>query len=156
MRAFSLFLIAVSCIILSAAAISDRFNKLQVLEGTWIMETKKGKLYENWRRVSDSEFYGKSYKLSKADTILLERIRLHETAGEIFYVPIVEDQNNQQPVSFRLISVENSKYTFENKLHDFPQRIIYNIITSDSIVARIEGTKNGQTGGSDYYFKRLK
>jgi len=33
---------------------------------------------------------------------------------------------------------------FENKKHDFPQRIIYSNIKSDSLYARIEGMDKGK------------
>jgi hypothetical protein len=157
MRNVLLSTLVLAAIILSSAAlISQPFSALFVLEGTWVMETRKGKLFEQWKKVSENELQGKSYKLNKSDTVLLERVRLHETRNEIFYEPVVQDQNNRQPVSFKLISSEKSKYIFENKLHDFPQRIIYHVITTDSIVARIEGSKNGQSSGSDYYFRRVK
>jgi hypothetical protein len=51
---------------------------------------------------------------------------------------------------------DKATFTFENKEHDFPQRIIYRIINPDSVVARIEGVKNGKPGSFDYYYKRIK
>ena len=131
------------------------FAALRNLEGTWVMQTKRGPLYESWKLHNNSELRSKSFKLDQSnDTIMLERVTLIENADGIFYIPVVEDQNNKQPVSFKLKSIYSRKYTFENLAHDYPQRIIYNLIKSDSIVARIEGTKNGKTMGSDYYFKR--
>jgi hypothetical protein len=59
-------------------------------------------------------------------------------------------------VHFKLVSAQQGKYIFENKLHDFPQRIIYHLVTPDSIAARVEGQQNGRVDGSDFYFKRVK
>lgn len=121
------------------------------------METKKGYLYESWKRIGRHELKSKSYKFNGQDTVLLERVSLKQENNEVFYIPIVEDQNNRQPVKFKLISVSDRKFTFENKEHDYPQRIIYTLVSKDSVVARIEGTtKTGQQGGSNYYFSRVK
>ena len=135
---------------------TENFVKLLQLSGTWAMQTKKGLLYEEWTKTSETEISGKSYRLNQNDTLILERVKLKEEGEDIFYIPTVQNQNDRKPVTFKLIGVDGNKFTFENKLHDFPQRIIYNLVTTDSIVARIEGSKNGNTGGSDFYFKRLK
>lgn len=156
MKPFSaLILTATLLVFISSGLKSDNFNKLLQLRGTWAMQTKKGLLYEEWKKTGESELIGKSYRLNENDTVVLERVKLKEEGADIFYIPSVQNQNAGQPVSFKLIRTEGNKFTFENKLHDFPQRIIYNLITNDSIVARIEGSKNGMTGGTDFYFKRV-
>jgi hypothetical protein len=152
MKTLSAMLLALT--LLSFSMSTDRFKPLLTLEGTWVMQTRKGPLFEHWDKISDVELQSKSYRLNGKDTVLLEKVRLVEKEGNILYIPVVENQNNRQPVEFRLISVEKSKFTFENKQHDFPQRIIYNIVSGDSIIARIEGEKKGVVSGSDFYFKR--
>jgi hypothetical protein len=68
----------------------------------------------------------------------------------------VSNQNNQQPVYFKLISKEDGRYIFENKEHDFPQRVIYHLVSNDAVHARIEGVRNGQERGSDFKYSRVK
>jgi len=148
--------ILLALMLLSFAGTTDRFTPLLTLEGTWVMQTRKGPLFEHWNKISDVELQSKSYRLNGIDTMVLEKVRLIEKEGNILYIPVVENQNNRQPIEFRLISVEKSKFTFENKQHDFPQRIIYNIVTADSIFARIEGEKKGVVSASDFHFKRYK
>jgi hypothetical protein len=152
----TLFVIFLAFTTLSFSDSSDRFNQLLTLEGTWVMQTKKGPLFESWNKVSDVELQSRSYRLNGKDTVLLEKVSIVEKEGGIFYIPVVENQNNGQPVKFTLISIEKNKFTFENKLHDFPQRIIYNLLSTDSIVARIEGEKKGIKSGSDFHFKRYR
>jgi|GEM_PF-3228321 len=41
-------------------------------------------------------------------------------------------------------SMSETQLVFENLKHDFPQIISYTKVTSDSLVAEISGTKNGQ------------
>jgi hypothetical protein len=141
---------------LSFSVFSDRFAALLKLEGMWTMKTKKGLIYEHWKKVSDTELKSRSFKLNGKDTVFLERVQLIEKEDGIFYIPVVQDQNDGKPVPFKLVSSEQSRFVFENKLHDFPQRIIYHIVTVDSIVARVEGQQNGRVDGSDFYYTRMK
>jgi Domain of unknown function (DUF6265) len=126
------------------------------LEGSWKMNIRGGTRYEIWSKHSDSELRGISYRVRNGDSTLLERIRIVYDQNNISYIPIVEDQNNRQPVEFKMIFGENKKFIFENKLHDFPQRIIYSLITADSIIARVEGSQDGKESGIDFHFARIK
>lgn len=132
------------------------FKELRLLAGTWRMETPRGPLFEEWKVVNKKAMNGKSYKLNGRDTLLLENIKLIKNTSGFYYIPTVSDQNNKQPVPFKMINNQNSSFTFENKQHDFPQRIIYKIVNRDSVVARIEGTKGGKESYSDFFYKRLK
>lgn len=132
------------------------FNELNKLEGNWRMQTKKGFLYESWTKTSEAKYEGSSFKINGVDTLILEQVQLVEKPEGIFYIPTVQGQNNNLPVEFKLVLGENGKFVFENKLHDFPQRIIYSFINSDSLVARIEGISNGQEASSNYYYARVK
>lgn len=133
---------------------SDTFQQLKQLNGNWKMETARRTIHEDWTVTGDKEMSSKSYLLRASDTVILERVKLVENAEGIFYIPAVSDQNQGKPVPFKLISAEQMKFVFENKEHDFPQRIIYHMVAKDSIHAWIEGVKNGKEGRSDYYFKR--
>lgn len=132
------------------------FQKLAVLVGVWKMETGRGIIYEEWRVLNENTLSGWSYKVWSKDTVTLETILLQQVDTSVYYIPIVEDQNNKQPVKFKLKNFSENTFTFENNEHDFPQRIIYRIVSNDSIVARVEGTKNGNGKFSDFYYGRVK
>jgi hypothetical protein len=55
-----------------------------------------------------------------------------------------------------MISSDSNNFIFENKEHDFPQRIIYHIVNKDSVHAWIEGTHDGKAGREDYFFARVR
>lgn len=111
--------------------------------GTWENPTSRGTVYEHWEKLSPTEFAGKSYMLSEADTVIFENIRLVEEAGHLLYIPTVRDQNQALPVRFRSTLISDNELVFENPKHDFPQVIAYLQINPDSLVAEISGTKNG-------------
>jgi len=107
----------------------EDFKTLHRLAGIgWQMEMKKGSLIEKWTKVNDSLLTSKSYRINGTDTTTLETVELKFSNGKITYTPTVSDQNEGKPVTFALISVNNSlNYTFENKQHDYPQQIIYQL-----------------------------
>jgi hypothetical protein len=132
------------------------FKPLHELTGLWKMDGKRGALYEEWHAGGDNQLKGRSYKINNNDTVVLENVIISLQDGSIFYTPVVSDQNNQQPVPFKLISYNNNRYVFENKEHDYPQRVIYELVSAKELLARIEGNKNGKESGSDFKYSRVK
>ena len=117
------------------------FDQLYVLEGNWIMKTKKGFIGEEWKKINNDYLQNRGYTIRGNDTITTERVALRNKAEGIFYTSTVEVQNNQQPISFKLSSAVNNLFVFENPQHDFPKRITYNLISKDSLRAWIDDGK---------------
>jgi len=57
---------------------------------------------------------------------------------------------------FEAKTTSDTMVVFENPAHDFPQRIIYRRRGTDSLLARIEGTVNGQTRAIDFPSARTR
>ena len=92
----------------------------------------------------------------KNDTVFKENISLVSQQDELLYIPAVSGQNNNQPVVFRCVSNNAGAMVFENKEHDFPQRIIYLNKRPDSLYARIEGTEKGKFRKEEFFMARHK
>lgn len=135
---------------------ATEFKPLHGLTGLWKMDGKRGALYEEWKVSGDNQLKGRSYKINNNDTMVLENVIISLQGDAIFYTPVVRDQNNQQPVPFKLISYNNNRYVFENKEHDYPQRVIYELVSSNELRARIEGSNKGKESGSDFNYTRVK
>ncbi|TDH23228.1 hypothetical protein EXU57_17275 [Segetibacter sp. 3557_3] len=131
------------------------FNQLALLKGTWKMLAPEGWIYENWKAGAAGILMGRSYKLNGTDTILFETIVLKHDQSGVYYIPSTENQNNRQPITFTLVGNTNKRFVFENKGHDFPQRIIYELVNPDSLAARIEGSRNRKFRFRDYAFSRV-
>ena len=132
------------------------FGSLDAILGTWKMETRRGPMFQQWTRANNEKFQGKSFRLNNLDTLVMERIELSYSGGSIVYSPIVTGQNDGKAVEFKLISNTGSRFVFENKEHDFPQRIIYHFKSKDSLNARIEGTRDGKEMGSNFPYVRVR
>jgi hypothetical protein len=99
-----IFVALVATLTLSAFIISDdskTFKKLYTLAGTWKMNTKRGAVCEEWKRVNKKYLQSKGYMIRGKDTILTEKIALTNTKEGIFYTSTIEDQNGKLPIAFK-------------------------------------------------------
>lgn len=137
----------------TTADYSKTFKKLYALEGTWKMITKRGAVCEEWKKIDKNYLQNRGYMVRGNDTIISERVVLTNTGKEILYTSTIEDQNNKQPVSFKMTKTEGNTFYFENPQHDFPKRIVYRFVTADSLHAYIDdGTEAGKK--QNFYYKR--
>ena len=133
-----------------------KFRQLYALEGVWLMKTKKGFIGEEWKKVDSNYLQNRGFMIRGADTIINERVALRNKKDGIYYTSTVEDQNNKQPVDFKLTSSDNGIFIFENKTHDFPKRIAYQLVTKDSLFAWIDGGPEQPGKRSSFGYNRVK
>lgn len=131
-----------------------QIEKASWLIGEWGNTSKEGILTETWTKENDSTFLGKTYFITGKDTAFTESIQLMQKEDQLLYIPTVSDQNEGKPVSFILTTSSENQLVFENKEHDFPQKITYNKITNDSIVAEIYGIKDEIESKETYPMKK--
>lgn len=131
------------------------FRQLYVLEGRWLMKTKKGFIGEEWKKVDDNYLQNRGFMIKDNDTIITERVALRNSEDGIYYISTVTDQNDRQPVAFKLTSSAGSVFVFENAGHDFPKRITYQLVTNDSLSAWIDGGPAQADKRSSYGYKRI-
>ena len=132
-------------------------EKLSWLKGTWKMQGKESVLMEEWGNSSTGVLHGKSYEVKGADTVVTENTTISCIAGrQVFtYYPVLKGiGDNRKPVNFVLTSGDNNTFVFENKEHDFPQRIVYRLENENECHAWIEGPVNGQTSRIDFHYHR--
>ena len=131
---------------------AQKANQLNWLAGTWKMNIGSSYIIEKWKQSNDSTFHGKSlFVKALGDSVLQESIELSFRKGEWSYNPTVVDQNNRQPVKFRIIFIGKGEFICENRAHDFPQRIAYRRV-KNSLFASIEGTRDGKYSKVNFDF----
>ena len=74
---------------------------------------------------------------------------------ELYFLPTVTDQNDGQTITFSLRSIDSKGWVFECPEHDYPQRIAYQRVSRDSLVATISGTRDGELQERTYGMKRV-
>ena len=128
MKNILLFLIAV----LPVYGFSQSFP--DVLAGTWC-DTTLG-IYEHWDKTGDKQLKGFSYEIKNGEKVISEFIEIAMHDNKMVYTVSVKNQNEEKPVSF-VLSATDSMYTFVNPKHDFPTYIVYTVLSSDRIKAKV-------------------
>ena|SRR5690349_21885334 len=106
---------------------------------------------EQWMAPGGRMMLGMSRTVRGDSVIEYEHLRILERGGHaVFHA----EPSGQAPADFEARTVSDSAVTFENPAHDFPQRVIYRRRGRDSLIARIEGTRNGRVRGVDFPYSR--
>jgi hypothetical protein len=132
----------------------EKIDQLQWLLGTWINQNGEEFSQETWSQESPNTFTAFSFTQVGKETVFAETMALEQKADSLLLTVATPNQKQEKPVTFKMIYSENGEFTFENKNHDFPQRIVYTNPAKDSLHAWIEGTVNGESKKVDFYFSR--
>ena len=133
---------------------TNPLEKVAWLEGTWENNSPEGNLSETWTKENDSVFKGQTYFIKGKDTLHNESITLTQKGEDLIYSPTVQGQNNNKAIDFKLTVSTANQLSFENKAHDYPQKIVYTKVTNDSIVAEISGIQQGKASSEKYPMKK--
>ena len=107
-------------------------NDFNWLIGKWQTQKERALITETWHKLSDNTFEGVGTTSNSA-----ESLRLLAMSGEIFYFAKVS--HNPTPIAFKLIQCKDKSYIFENKLHDFPNKIAYRQISKTALQIIVSG-----------------
>jgi len=131
-----------------------KIEQLKWLIGNWENVTELEHSFENWTQENDSTLSGHSFTLIGTDTVFAEKVTIKQKGDDVYFTVIAYQQNNDQPVTFKMRDSKKGVFMVENPEHDFPSSITYSNPTKDSIHAWIEGSVNGQERKVDFLFKR--
>lgn len=167
MKKSTLYLATITATLLFTSCLKKEDNKIEIvtkkypkleeakwLIGSWGNSTKEGDLTESWNQLNDSTLSGKTTFISGKDTLFTETIEIIQVNDSLLYNTKVSNQNEGKKVSFKASTLTESQIVFENPKHDFPQKITYIKISSDSLVAKISGKKNGKESFEEYPMKK--
>jgi hypothetical protein len=119
-----------------------QFN-LEKLAGTWVIHEGSKTQVESWS-VQESGLTGRGLVLNNADTTFIEELTISKWNNDWVYQARVSGQNNGQPIQFMLENQTNHLIAFANYKHDFPQRIVYELISDNDLQVYIEGPRDGE------------
>lgn len=153
MKTFVTALTLVALLVKIAPAQSRPTDSIGWLTGCWEWRTPSRVVEEQWSSTTGGTLLGFSKTTVRDSLREYEFIRIDAAGDALIYhaQPV-----RQAPAQFRALPPFDSVLTFTNPQHDFPQRVIYRRLGPDTIRARVEGTRNGQTRGFDYPYVRVK
>ena len=125
---------------------------LSFIRGHWRNEQQGSMQEEWWTDDRGNIMLGISRIAKPGKSAFFEYLRIELKQGKIYYVA---SPKGGQPVSFALIELTGKRVVFENKQHDFPQRIIYERVGDQVLSARIEGEIDGQIKSSSWQWHKV-
>ena len=135
---------------------TNLLNEIDWLIGTWENNSDKGNLLEIWKKENDSVYSGQSFYIKAKDTLHFESIQLKQISDSLLYSSSVKGQDNDLALDFRLTSKTQNQFVFENPKNDYPKKIVYKLITRDSLVAIISGIQQGKASSETFSMKKIK
>jgi hypothetical protein len=119
------------------------------IAGGWTMERGETRTEERWTDLGGDTYLAVSRTVRGGRTVTYEYLRIEQRADGIYYVA---QPKNRLPADFKLVSLAGGEAAFENRNHDFPQRIVYRRNDDGTLTARIEGPRQGQTVWQEFHF----
>lgn len=123
------------------------------LVGKWQRISKKNPhrmTFEEWQQVSTHRLTGRLFAVSNGDTTVLETLKLEKLDGNIIYEATVD--HNAGPVAFTLVEFDARGIVFENRQHDFPNRIVYYPPATGKDSLRVTISDNANSRKVDFLF----
>ena len=147
------FLLLVAAPALAQSAKARPTDKLAWLTGCWEWRSPRGVVDEHWSSTSGGMLLGFSRTMRGDSITEYEFVRIYNAGDTLVYDA---HPSRQERAEFRAVGPFESSVVFENPTHDFPQRVIYRRAGADTLMARVEGTRNGQTRGFDFPYVRTR
>jgi len=118
------------------------------LSGCWDLTRNGRHVIEQWSAPEGGTLIGMSRTVGDGATKEFEFVMIREgSGGQLEYVA---KPSGQAEATFTAIRASSSEVVFENLQHDFPTRIIYRRNADGSLLAAIEGPRNGRTQRIEY------
>ena len=145
--------VACAMLILSTSTPASTLDKLGWLQGCWhVAGTDQGSV-EQWTSAAGGSMLGMSRTVKGGKTQDFEFIQIREDApGKLVFIA---QPSGAPPTSFPLQREDGVMFVFEQKAHDFPQRVIYRKDGDKAMAARIEGMVKGKLESMDFPMKRI-
>ncbi len=128
-------------------------SSLNWLSGCWIQDDGVKRIDETWLPPAGGVMLGVGRTVKAGTVREYEFTRIDTVDGALTYIA---KPSGQAEASFTAISQAASEIVFENKAHDFPQRIIYRSLGADRLQAAIEGPIDGTTKTIRFDYKRCE
>jgi hypothetical protein len=146
---------AALCWLACAAQAKDAFDSAELawLEGRWAGSKDGVETEEIWTSPKGNALLGVHRDVKNGRMISFEFFRIDTTAEGTFYFA---SPGGRTPVPFKLVGLESKRVVFENKDHDFPQRILYWLDERGALHARIEGTTGGKVAGEEWTWMKQR
>jgi len=145
-------LLTILLFVATASAQTQDLTQLAWMAGTWVGTQDRLEMEEHWTAPKGNLMLGLHRDVSGDRAVSFEFLRIEKTNDGIAYIA---QPQGRPPTPFRLVESSPNRVIFENKAHDFPQRIIY-WAERDTLHARVEGVQNGRQQSMEWTWVKIK
>ena len=148
-------LMVIASVCVSAQNKVTLISDLSGMAGCWEQKNDAMKLLisEMWMSPGGTSILGMGRTVKNGKTTGWEYMRIEQRADVIYFVS--RPKENAEDTAFKLIRSTLNEVVFENKDHDFPQRVIYKL-QGDKMTGRIEGNNSGEFMYFDFPMNKVK
>ena len=147
------FLLLMVMTTLSHAQAKATLEDVSWLSGCWDGRQGIAILEEIWSKPAGGTMMGLGRTVKENRTVSFEFMQFREEKGSLVFLP--QPQGGAR-VSFPLKDSFGARLTFENKEHDFPQRVIYERKGPGLLLAAIEGTQQGKVERQEFQMRKVR
>lgn len=139
--------------VLAAAAVAggDTVAKLGWMAGTWAEDSPSAVVREMWLPPLGGAMAGATVTTRPGKPPAIEHTRITAEPAGVTFTALLD---GQPPTAFVLVPGGEGEAVFENKAHDFPQRVIYRRC-GEQLCARIEGVVRGELKAKEWRYSRI-
>jgi hypothetical protein len=143
MKKLMILLIIPSLFIFHSCGNNDPTNDIRWMIGSWQGTDVNTVIFnESWQKEGKA-MIGSGCSLSpEGDTLFKENLKIDLVEGVPYYIVTIPPK--KEPVLFKLIQGDDHNAIFENRDHDFPQRISYLLQPDGHLKVKLEGLEKGQ------------
>lgn len=127
-------------------------DTLAWLTGSWSATRNGVREEEHWMAPRAGVMVGMNRIATDTKLRGFEFFRIETRGDSVFYMSSPGGRHPATP--FRLKECGPGRVVFENPAHDFPQRVIYQLVHPDTLHARIEGTMKGRISSANWTWTR--
>ena len=127
-------------------------SRVAWLQGCWEASSPQRTIAEHWMAPHGGSMLGMSRTVRGGRLAAHELIVLREQDGRVAYEA---HPSGLAATVFLSTAVSDTAALFENPEHDFPQRVGYRRVGSDSLLAWIDGTAGGAARRVEFRYARV-
>ncbi len=123
------------------------------LSGCWERGSGSRTMEEQWMAPRGDAMLGMSRAVRDGRLAAYELVLIQEDTTGLAYEA---HPSGQASARFPAVLISDTALIFENPKHDFPQRIGYDRVGTDSLIGWIEGTRDGELRRIDFPYRRAR
>jgi hypothetical protein len=149
-------LAATIILLVAPAGAQPPVDRVGWLGGCWRMSAGPVVIEEQWTAPRGGAMLGVGRTVRRDSVVEYEFLRVYAAGDTLVYDARPSGQPRAEfHAAPGAASGDVTEIVFSNPTHDFPQRVAYRRVSADSVVARIEGTRGGQTRTISFPYRRV-